>query len=241
MRHLTLLLLLYLPAPVLAQTSDLTPAPVPVSVYRLSPPRDLAITGLAASAILIPYAFATHFITPHCPCDPASVNSFDRGAIGNSSGFASTIADLSVGAAVLTPLALDYLRLHGGPVFLEDAGIFVQTLAVNGALTTAVKYLAQRPFPAVYAGNPGLIASPAGYRAFYSGHTALVMAALTSAALTARLRHRERTWPWVVALLVGTSVGIEMVAAGRHFPTDVIAGGLAGSAVGIAVPLLHRR
>src|ERR1051325_9914805 len=97
-----LICLLFLPASALwAQSSALGPAPVPVSVYRFSPPRDLAIAGLAGSAILIPYAFSSHFITPRCPCDPASVNSFDRGAIGRTSRFGAVAADVSVGVAVL--------------------------------------------------------------------------------------------------------------------------------------------
>ena len=40
---------------------------------------------------------------------------------------------------------------------------------------------------------------------------------------------------------VGTSVGIERVAAGRHFPTDVLVGVVAGTAVGVLVPYYHRR
>jgi len=44
--------------------------------------------------------------------------------------------------------------------------------------------------------------------------------------------------------LVGTAlttfVSIERVRAGRHFPTDVIAGSIAGAGIGLVVPHLHR-
>ncbi|MGE5413366.1 MAG: phosphatase PAP2 family protein, partial [Syntrophomonadaceae bacterium] len=48
-------------------------------------------------------------------------------------------------------------------------------------------------------------------------------------------------WPWVAVGLLGGSVAVERVLAGRHFYTDVIAGAAAGTAFGIAIPLLHRR
>ena len=40
---------------------------------------------------------------------------------------------------------------------------------------------------------------------------------------------------------MGSSVAIERVADGRHFPSDVIVGAVMGTATGIAVPLLHAR
>jgi membrane-associated phospholipid phosphatase len=119
--------------------------------------------------------------------------------------------------------------------------VFSQTLAVNGALVTAAKFLVQRPLPRTYAGDPSLIDRPEGYRSFYSGHTSLVFAGLSATAMTIRLRHGTKVWPWIVTGLVGTSVAVERVADGRHFPTDVITAAIMGSAVGIVVPALHAR
>ena len=44
----------------------------------------------------------------------------------------------------------------------------------------------------------------------------------------------------VVATAITTFTAIERVRAGDHFPTDVIAGAIAGAGVGIIVPHLHR-
>jgi membrane-associated phospholipid phosphatase len=213
----------------------------PRSVYHLSIPRDGVITGLAGLAILVPYAFASSIITPRCPCDPREVNSFDRSAIGNTSQAADITSDVTAALAILVPPALDYVDLGWSKPFREDAGVFVQTIAVNGALVTFAKYVFQRPLPRTYAGDPALISSPRGYRSFYSGHTSLVFAALTAAAMTVTRRHGGSPWPWVIVAVVGTSVALERVAAGEHFPTDVIAGGAAGMANGFVIPLLHRR
>jgi undecaprenyl-diphosphatase len=53
-----------------------------------------------------------------------------------------------------------------------------------------------------------------------------------------------KSWrPWVTlaaSLGVTTFVSYERVRSGNHFPTDVIAGSMAGAAVGVLVPHLHR-
>jgi membrane-associated phospholipid phosphatase len=136
---------------------------------------------------------------------------------------------------------LDAVDIGVNDVWAADAEVFTETLVVNGALVTAAKYIVQRPLPRTYAGDPNLINQPGGYRSFYSGHTSLVFAGLAATAMTMRLRYGEKVWPWVVTGVVGTSVAIERVADGRHFPSDVIVGALMGSATGIAVPWLHAR
>lgn len=59
--------------------------------------------------------------------------------------------------------------------------------------------------------------------------------------MTADLRYHAGWWPWLAVGVFGGSVAVERVLAGRHFYTNVIVGVAAGTAIGIAVPLLHRR
>ena len=47
---------------------------------------------------------------------------------------------------------------------------------VNGAFAEAAKYVAQRPLPLTYAGDPTLLRTSGGYRSFYSGHTSTAFA-----------------------------------------------------------------
>ena len=49
--------------------------------------------------------------------------------------------------------------------------------------------------------------------------------------------------PWLtlgLATGVTSFVSVQRVRAGKHFPTDVIAGAFAGAGVGVIVPHLHR-
>ena len=212
----------------------------PRSVYRVNPLADGSIIGASALAIILPYAFASDLIHPHCPCDPAGVNALDRHVIGNHNKFLDDASDVTAGVVMLAPALLDSLDVGVSRGLVEDLTVYAETLAVNGALVTAVKYMVQRPLPRTYAGDPALLNQPGGYRSFYSGHTSLVVAALSATAVTLEARHHQHFWPWILVAAVGGVVAAERVAAGRHFYTDVAVGAVAGAAVGTLVPLAHR-
>ncbi len=54
--------------------------------------------------------------------------------------------------------------------------------------------------------------------------------------------HSPRPWITLAAgTLLTTFVSYERVRSGEHFPTDVIMGSMAGAAIGVLVPHLHRR
>jgi membrane-associated phospholipid phosphatase len=217
------------------------PATSPRTIYRLDARVDGTILAVSALTIVTPALLASRLIHERCPCDPDAVNGLDRRAIGNHDDTMDVTSSVTVGLAIALPPALDWALLGRGDALTSDALVFAEVLLVNGALTQMVKYSVQRPLPRTYAGDPRLLHDPRGYRSFYSGHTSTAVAALTAAAFTARQRYGEHVWPWLVDAAVGSSVALERVAAGRHFPTDVIAGAAAGAAVGLAVPWLHRR
>jgi membrane-associated phospholipid phosphatase len=211
------------------------------SVYELSIARDGAITAAALGLTVALYALSDELITPRCPCDPREVPAFDRWVLGSNSSTAARVSDATVLLATVGPLGLDWGDAGSNRARLEDAAVVAEALAVTGALVTLTKYLVQRPLPRTYDGDPDLVAAPRGYRAFFSGHTAITAAALSTWAMTRRERHGAEAWPWVVAGLVTASVAGERVAAGSHFPSDVVVGAAVGTVVGLLVPRLHER
>src|SRR5207249_5722685 len=73
-----------------------------------------------------------------------------------------------------------------------------------------------------------------------SGHASVAFAAATTYWVLARrerLPHRTRNTIFLYAGAAG--VAALRVAAGKHFPTDVLAGAALGSAVGWLVPTIH--
>ena len=57
------------------------------------------------------------------------------------------------------------------------------------------------------------------------------------------LRHPEfehRGWLWAGSLTAATAAASLRVAAGKHFPSDVLAGAAMGSLIGLGFAQLHR-
>src|SRR5262249_46896326 len=211
-------------------TPPTTRSDAPRSVYRLDLAWAIPVSVVAAAGILVPYAMTDTLIHPHCPCPTSEVPWFDRWALGYASDTADILSTVTAGLAYVVPLTVDFADVGASTAFLEDGFILGQTLLVNGALVAVAKYTGQRPIPRVYSpGTPAYVNSPSDYRSFYSGHTSSTFAALTAMSMTWTLRHGDTWWPWVVTAVVGTSVGLERIFAGRHFPSDVLVGAAAGT------------
>jgi membrane-associated phospholipid phosphatase len=214
--------------------------PDPMSVYQVSAPIDGAIIALTTAGSLVPFAFTSRIIHPTCPCSPSSVNSFDRGVIGNASDSADLASNITLALVIALPPVADWIALRRFHVWLEDAVVFGEAMSVNGALVTMAKFTVQRPIPRVYS-DPALASDPGNYRSFYSGHTSFAFAALSAASVTVNARYGLTWQPWLVTALVGASVAAERIWAGYHFYTDVLMGAGAGLVVGTAVTSLHLR
>jgi len=229
----------------IAATPPVPPAPTekprPRAVYELHLAVDIPVTVVAGSVGAVRAFFSDELARKSCPCDPAGINGLDRGAVGNHSAAASIAADVTVyGVMAALPL-VDLLDLGWGRTWGEDLMIYAETLAIDTALQNAVNFIVARPRPATYAGDPAFLNSGEGYLSFYAGHVSTAFASLSMAAFTIRKRYGEQVWPWIVAGLVASSVAVERVASGHHFPTDVGVAALAGTAIGLTVPSLHLR
>jgi membrane-associated phospholipid phosphatase len=222
------------------------------SPYALRLDLDIATVVLggalwAGSSLIGPTAppFCGGTNTP--PCDASALNAFDRLAIGHSSQAARTAAD-AISAVPIVYLALDILDV--GPrhwkAYLTDLWVVAEALLWNGAVQDIVRRAVRRPRPFLY--TPGVYPSErdgddASF-SFYSGHTSFAFALATSCSYTFTLRHPHSKWRWVVwpALMAVASIEpVLRVYSGDHFPTDVIVGAVAGSAIGLLFPALHRR
>ena len=190
-----------------------------------------------------PYCGGTN--TP--PCDPSALNAFDRLAVGHTNQNARTAADV-IEFVPIVYLGLDMfdVGLKNWKTYLTDLWVVAEALAWNGAIQDIVRRAVRRPRPFLY--TPGAYPSERdGAEAsfsFYSGHTSFAFALATSCAYTFTLRHPHSKWKWVIwpALLAVASIEpVLRVYSGDHFPTDVIVGAVAGSAIGLLFPALHRR
>jgi membrane-associated phospholipid phosphatase len=228
------------PAPVPAVVPP-APRPPQLEIYELHLAVDIPVTVAAGSLGLMRVLFEDRLARKSCPCDPSGINGLDRGTVGNHSAAANTAADVTVyGVMAALPL-VDLLDLGWGRAWGEDLMVYAETLAIDTALQNATNFIVARPRPRTYAGDPAFLTSGEGYLSFYAGHVSTAFASLSMAAFTIRKRYGERVWPWVVAGLIASSVAVERVASGHHFPTDVAVAALVGTGIGITVPSLHLR
>jgi membrane-associated phospholipid phosphatase len=215
--------------------------PTPKEVYQVRLVVDGPIIAVGALAGLLRYRLASRFIDRTCPCDPSSINRFDRGAVGNDSVAADRIADVTVGLALGLPPLLDLFDVGASRAFVEDITVMSETVMIAILFQQIANIGIQRPRPLTYAGDPDFVNTDEGYLSFYAGHVSTGVAAVTAAAYTMRLRHGERVWPWLVTAAVGGSLAVERVVSGHHFPSDSLVGLATGVSIGLAVPWLHAR
>ena len=79
-------------------------------------------------------------------------------------------------------------------------------------------------------------------RSFLSGHTSNTAAMTFFFAKVFTDTHpdvKNKAIVWSVAAAIPAAIGYLRFEAGRHFPTDVLAGYALGAAIGYLVPALH--
>ncbi|PCC67104.1 Membrane-associated phospholipid phosphatase [Nannocystis exedens] len=234
------------------------PPPLPPHLMRLRPAVDVPVITLGLVLWLGTDLAARDMGWSGCQaCDRSHINGLDRRVLGNESLAAAHASDALLYTAIAAPLVADladtlvtgrrapgsYRHAAGG--WARDVVVLFEVLAVNVGLNNLVKYAVRRPRPYSYepASDLGDVQAEEARLSFYSGHTSTAFAMMSAWATLFTLRHpRARTAvpAWLVAVGLAAATGVLRVEAGKHFWTDVLFGSLAGTAVGVLVPLLHR-
>ncbi len=129
--------------------------------------------------------------------------------------------------------------------FDDMAMVVFQGAMLNSALINLSKVVAKRARPYNYNPDAPLdtkLKKSSRY-SFYSGHVATsAYFSFTTAQLYSDLHPNSKAKPyiWAAAALIPATVAYGRMRAGKHFFTDVLVGFIAGSAIAITVPALHR-
>jgi len=174
-----------------------------------------------------------------------NIPGFDRNASYNWSFTAGHNSDLLLYSAGIAPV----LMLLDKKVRDDAANYGVlasQVYLINFALTSVTKAIALRTRPFAY--NPTVplekkLKQDARY-SFYSGHTSTAAAHFFFIAQTYADYHPDskfKPFMWGICATLPATMGLLRYKAGKHFLSDVIVGYIAGAAVGLLVPRLHRK
>jgi hypothetical protein len=173
-----------------------------------------------------------------------SVNAFDRGATWRYSVSAGDASDILVGAVAASPLAL-LLDGHAREDWETCALMYAETMAIAVILPAYAKGTVNRIRPFVYnADAPWDEKTTSDARkSFFSRHTSVAFASAVYISTVYGDYHpasRARPYVWAGTLIAASAVGFMRYESGNHFPTDIVAGAVAGGVAGYIVPRLHR-
>ena len=216
----------------------------PQDRLRVSWVADGAITGVSLAGWGISELASGALMPPACRwCTPPGFDSSARSALSWSNTAPATLASSVLVVTIPAGFALyDLLSARdvgGIRTSAEDVLVVAEAVAATGLLTQGVKYVVARQRP--YAIGAGAPKDPDTRASFWSGHTSLAFAAAAAGGSVAEIRGYAG-WPWVYAVgfTAAAGTGYLRLAGDRHWLSDVLAGAAAGTAVGFAVPWLHR-
>jgi undecaprenyl-diphosphatase len=196
-------------------------------------------------------------ITPQQPQDPSRLLGIDRPVIDITPEPAwRTVSSVGLFSAVafaaIDPIATGFR--NDAEAAIVDAVIYSETITITWSMTNLAKIAFRRPRPTAYReqqrrqaitapDTPPDITQTDSALSFYSGHGSITSAVGATATYLAFSRSPGTARPWVtlgVGAAAATLADVGRVRGGYHFPTDVIAGTMAGIGIGILVPHLHR-
>lgn len=176
--------------------------------------------------------------------DPQDINAFDRLAVNNFSEQSDHISDAFLYGSFASPLLL----LSGKKTrseFGQIMALYGEALFINTGITFITKSLFKRPRPFVF--NEAVVdefkLSRSARSSFISGHTSVTTVNTFFAAKVFADFYPDSPWKpvvWTLGAAIPAVTGYLRVAAGKHYPTDVIGGYAVGAVVGILIPHLHR-
>ncbi len=220
------------------------------SPFTFSWPRETVLlsTGVAAQ---IMGSYRVNHMEPAGPQDlrRSEIPYLERwvaGAYSPAADVASDVLAVAVGGSAFFAATWHASRNETSwmPV-LEDFLILSEALAWSSAINLHVRAERIHPRPFVYGTKAPAAerAEPQAAGSFYSGHASEAFLGAVYLATVYPLRHPEfehRGWLWAGSLTAATTAGALRVAAGKHFPSDVLAGAAMGSLVGLGFAQLHR-
>jgi hypothetical protein len=174
----------------------------------------------------------------------AEIPAFDRWSAGTYSEEADRLSDIPFYASFGLPflfLADKHTRANASQIGL----LYLETMAITGALFSQVNGRVNRKRPSVYnqEAGPGIRMDDKSQNSFYGGHISATAAATF---FTAKVFNDyfpdspARPYVWGAAAAVPAAVGYLRHRAGKHFLSDNLLGYAIGAGVGVLVPHLHK-
>ncbi len=170
---------------------------------------------------------------------------WDRPFAGNRNRSADLASDW-MSLAIIVPFAWEGYNWKTGKSDAGEVATFLLTAVEVGFLQSGLNLLVRSarlwPRPELYSSGADLSRGEA-WGSFYSGHTSAAFALAVFSGMWFEAKNPESSLVpvvWGVSLASAALVGGLRIWAGKHYPSDVLAGAAIGSLSSFAVLRLHR-
>jgi len=218
------------------------------SPYKISWEKDGYILGAGSATAAAGFLFYRSVSSPTSSevnqLSRGSINWFDRNATYNYSEKADKTSDILYGVATVAPFALftdKTMRDDWKTITL----MYLETWSFIGGTSMLAKGTIERFRPFIY--NPDVPLNKKlnsdAKMSFFSNHTATAFASaifISTVYCDYNPDSELKPYIWAGSLIIAGTVGFLRYEAGAHFPTDIIAGAILGSAIGYGIPWMHR-
>lgn len=217
--------------------------------YHLSLKREMLVGGVGALSIGVGTYLQNQLDSPLRRelkiTSYDQISSFDRLGSNFELGNSRKLSDYGLYAGAALPMLL-FTDNNMRKDFMTIGLLYAETMAIAGGLTNITKAGFARPRPYVYGPEwaPETPLKSGDQASFISGHTSLSAAGSFFFARVFSDYHPDsklKPFVWGLAATVPAVTGYLRVRAGRHYPSDVIAGYALGATVGYLVPTLHKK
>lgn len=175
------------------------------------------------------------------------LNAFDRTAVSMNDRGSDIASDVLVSSLAAVPALFftDRLINRNFSNAMTYLVMYAESALIANGLSRTLKTVFTRNRPYVYNDSLSLKSRTDDdwNLSFPSNHTVNAFNAAVFVSTVFTLTYPDSKWVpvvWTVSLSVASSVAILRVTAGKHYPTDVVAGAVLGSVTGLFIPLLHK-
>jgi len=178
------------------------------------------------------------------PLNASDINAFDRIATSQFSERHNKASDVLMNGSYAMPFVLlagKKTRKSFGQIML----LYGEAVSMNAGFTLITKFVFKRPRPYIF--NETITdeykTSRKARTSFISGHTSTTTVNCFFAAKIFSDFYPDSKWKpvvWTLAATIPAATATLRVTAGKHYPTDVIAGYAMGATIGVLIPHLHR-
>ena len=219
-----------------------------LQIYKLKPAVDIPVFAVGAGWSA--YAFTKIYSKPHSTeeqilgLNKNNIPWFDRWAVRPFSESLDRISYYPFFASMPLP----FLFLTGEKTrkdFFKLTFLYLEAMSITGFLYTGSVYFADRYRPYAYTDESTIEQRTRGgaKNSFYAGHVALVATSTFFMAKVYADYHPGSNVKWLFYTLAGAATAATAglrLAAGQHFPSDLLLGAAQGTLTGLLVPQLHK-